>query len=492
MSPRKIRARRVVIVPPGAFLAASSPHERRRHPDHPFEASTIMKHRRPLSLRVPLALAQAIALALGCAAPALPASAQPSPQTRVVQNCEDSGAGSLRETYAGATDGDIVDLSKLACSTVTLTGGPVTSGVYPGTVTLRGSPQHRTTVSGNHASRVIVHDGDAIRVENLTIAAGFASDFAGGGCILSEGDVTLVDSTVTDCEVSTLGGTAAIGGAVRAKYTASLLHATISDSRAHAAAAAANGGGVHAAYLIADRQSSVSGNSAGSADGHPARGGGAFSLGGLRVHSTTFSGNKAGSGGAIYLGRASGNPSGQLINSTISGNVATDAGGGVMSANSLVVYNSTITMNRSGFDFGAGLYLGDLAVLSSSIVANNTSGGGLNAADVGGEAGTTIFGENNLIVASTLSLPDDTISDDPGLGPLADNGGGVLTHALLTGSPAIDHGANVLKLDSDQRDSVCAGRCQLAERSVGAATDIGAFEHGAPDRIFGAGFDLED
>lgn len=437
------------------------------------------------------ALARAIAFALlGSTAPK-PLSAAPAAQTRFVQNCDDAGPGSLRDAYAASTDGDVVDLSQLACSTITLTGGPAASGVYPGTVTLRGSQQHRVTISGNRAGRVIAHNGAAVRIEDLTITGGVAHDFSGGGCIFSEGDVTLVDSTVTDCEVSTTGATPAIGGAIRAKQVASLLHATVSDSRAHAAAAEANGGGVHAAYVITDWQSTVSGNSATSADEHPARGGGAFSLGQLRVRATTFFGNGAGSGGAIYLGVVKFS-SGEVVNSTISGNEASGAGGGINSANGLVVYNSTITMNRSGFDFGAGLYLGDFTILSSSIIAGNTSGGGLDAADVGGEAGTTILGENNLIPASTLPVPGDTLVGDPKLGPLADNGGGVPTHALLAGSPAIDHGVNFLDLYGDQRETVCAGTCQTAERTVGAATDIGAIEFGAPDRIFGARFDIEN
>jgi hypothetical protein len=55
------------------------------------------------------------------------------------------------------------------------------------------------------------------------------------------------------------------------------------------------------------------------------------------------------------------------------------------------------------------------------------------------------------------------------LGPLANNGGPTLTHALLAGSPAIDTGSNPLALSFDQRGSGFA-------RTAGAQTDIGAFE----------------
>lgn len=39
-----------------------------------------------------------------------------------------------------------------------------------------------------------------------------------------------------------------------------------------------------------------------------------------------------------------------------------------------------------------------------------------------------------------LNGPGDQINTDPLLGPLQNNGGPTLTHALLTGSPAIDAG----------------------------------------------------
>jgi hypothetical protein len=81
---------------------------------------------------------------------------------RVVQNCNDSGSGSLREAYASSLDGDNVDLTQLACSTITLTSGPITSAPDAGFVILQGPPDHTLTLNGNHADRVIVHHGSRI------------------------------------------------------------------------------------------------------------------------------------------------------------------------------------------------------------------------------------------------------------------------------------------------------------------------------------------
>jgi len=63
----------------------------------------------------------------------------------------------------------------------------------------------------------------------------------------------------------------------------------------------------------------------------------------------------------------------------------------------------------------------------------------------------------------------DRLTDDPLLGPLANNGGPTLTHALLSGSPAINEGGNPSALANDQRGSAFA-------RVVGVQADIGAVE----------------
>jgi hypothetical protein len=136
--------------------------------------------------------------------------------------------------------------------------------------------------------------------------------------------------------------------------------------------------------------------------------------------------------------------------------------------------------------------MGD-ADLRSTIVANNSTGDGLQAADIGGHAGAAITGAHNLVIASTPALPADTRAGDPMLAPLADHGGGVPIHALLAGCPAIDAGENPLALFHDERGLICppVGQCVEAERTIGPATDIGAFELGAPHHIFDDGFDPE-
>ncbi len=67
----------------------------------------------------------------------------------------------------------------------------------------------------------------------------------------------------------------------------------------------------------------------------------------------------------------------------------------------------------------------------------------------------------------------NNITGDPQLGPLADNGGPTLTHALVKGSIAVDAGSNPLSLAYDQR-----GVGYPREDSIGKP-DIGAYEYNA-------------
>ena len=83
-------------------------------------------------------------------------------------------------------------------------------------------------------------------------------------------------------------------------------------------------------------------------------------------------------------------------------------------------------------------------------------------------------------MSSEQPTPGDTITADPMLAPLAANGGLTLTHALMTGSPAINRGIPGT-FDYDQRGPGFP-------RVQNGVADIGAFEVD-PDRIFSNGFD---
>jgi hypothetical protein len=80
-----------------------------------------------------------------------------------------------------------------------------------------------------------------------------------------------------------------------------------------------------------------------------------------------------------------------------------------------------------------------------------------------------VTGSDNLIRTQGDFHYITTSTEDPLLGPLLDNGGPTLTHALGEGSPATDAGNNSQGLDADQRGAGFS-------RVVGLAADMGAYE----------------
>jgi hypothetical protein len=397
--------------------------------------------------------------------------------TRAVQNCNDSGSGSLREAYFLAGDQDTVDLGQLACSHITLTTGALSPPVNaPASVTLLGPASKQFVIDGSGIDSVLIHRGTGtLLINHLTITNGKHLGAYGGGCIYSAGTVALIASTVSGCRLTSTGNSVARGGAIFAKVDVSLLFSSVTGSTVYSPGSHSAGGGIYArkASLI---RSAVSGNTASSAPSY-ALGGGVFTTSSLYAQSSTISGNSASEGAAAF------GDSALIIDSTISGNDAF-AVGGVYARSYAQVYNSTIVKNTSFLsDYAAGLFVAtaNSITLQSSIVALNSIDA--TVVDIGASgAATTIVGANNLItaVAAGITVAGGTIVADPQIGPLGDNGGPTQTHALRWNSPAIDHGNNLRPLDFDQRG---------IERVKGASADIGAFEF--VEAIFGNNFDPE-
>ncbi|WP_405810764.1 CSLREA domain-containing protein [Streptomyces sp. NBC_00210] len=246
------------------------------------------------------------------------------------------------------------------------------------------------------------------------------------------------------------------------------------------------GGGIANDKNMTLRRVAVTRNSAG-------YGGGVFNTpdSHLNLIESTVSGNIAGEAGGIRF-----DDSGTVINSTIADNHVTDPGdrpgslggygGGVdiRGLGTVEFLNSTITGNSSTHGGGginiAPAYLDSLPApirdildlplghltLQNSIVAGNagegTSGDCEKAfADIASH-GHNMDGDGSCHLTAAGDLPSRT----PLVGPLADNGGPTDTSALLQGSPAFDAAAHCPA--TDQRGIT---------RPQGAACDIGAYEH---------------
>jgi len=292
---------------------------------------------------------------------------------------------------------------------------------------------------------------------------------------------------VYGCTVHADGGDA-LGGGIYAKHSVGLEFSTVSGNHVFSDTGYSYGGGIFAANALVAINSSVAYNRA-YGIGY---GGGAAARGAVFIHYSSIIHNAAQYDGALALFGSEYAGLLQIRGSTISGNFAYGQVGGIESNAALQIVASTIAGNIAVSGARAGGVVLDGAFpleIESSIIADNVAGAMTN--DISGNS-TTISGSNNIVTASTLVLPPDTIVEEPGLLPLADNGGATLTQALPAYSPAVDHGSNLGNFSTDQRYKEFnpdGSTRRTYERVVGAAADIGAFELGAGDRIFVNGFD---
>lgn len=280
--------------------------------------------------------------------------------------------------------------------------------------------------------------------------------------------------------------------------------ATISGmTMVNGSAPGGTGGGINNSGLLTINNSIIVGNSA------SLRGGGISNNGFLTINNSTISRNSSNVGGGIW------NTTGatvNLVDSTISDNDA-DFGGGIDSGGTSHIFSSTISGNSAFNGGGITNNPGGVVTLTNSTVTANTASEGGSGGGIANNGGT-ISARNTIIALNTAPTAPDvsktlnsqgynlignnagatitpTTGDqigtaalpvNPLLGPLQDNGGGTNTHALLTGSRAIDKG-NSPGSSSDQR-----GFPRRVDSPVilnaGDGSDIGAYEV-QPDQLAG-------
>ena len=332
----------------------------------------------------------------------------------VVTSNADSGPGSLRQAILDTCQGGDIsfDMGSVV-SPIGLTSGELELSKD---VVIDGPGADQLTIERASGSFRLfsVKPGVGAFFAFLTLANGDATTSpGGGGAIRNEGGLLQLAA------VDLVGNTAQVGGAI------------------------ANGDGVNQAVTF--------------------------------VIDSTLRGNVAiHEGGAIInLGADNfGNGGMGIYQSTISGNAAGTEGGGVYNtgANGYVeFFDSTVTLNRadkdsSGIGTGGGLHNDPESVpivIGNTIVAGNFAGASpASPDDVSGALDSFQASYNLIGVDTNLNLDSDGTNIigtaaspvDPRLGPLANNGGGIMTHMPLAGSPALDAGNN----DIAQVDTLCS------------------------------------
>jgi len=386
-----------------------------------------ISHRRLLPPLILIQLAifgglTAIALSLMAAVPAFAAGIVVNSSADTVSVGD--GVCTLREAIANAnTDSDTTGgdcpagsgddvigfAPALVNQTITLSGTELTIN---NNLSLNGPGANQLAISGGNASRVFSVTTGIVAISGLTIRDGHISSAHGSG-IYNSGTLTLDHVAVVSNTIS--AGNITDGGGIYNRGTLTVTHSAI-------------------------------------------------------ISNTNLGSNGRGGGVAVGAGRVS------IINSTISHNTANSTGGGIINTATgvLTTVNASVVHNRAVSFWGGGIYAEAPANLKNSLIANNTDNSGARDCYYLFIAPTSLG--YNLVENRgncSFSAGGDITGQEPKIGPLGDNGGPTLSHALLAGSPANDKipsGSSGCghTTTTDQRDYL---------RLQGRACSIGAVEY---------------
>jgi hypothetical protein len=301
-------------------------------------------------------------------------------------------------------------------------------------------------------------------------AGGAGGAAAGGGLYVQQGNISLLNDTLSgDFVQGGGGGSGGNGGNGGSKLALDIYRG--GPGGAGGAGGAAAGGGLYVQQgNISLLNDTLSQNSAqGSSGGSGGRGGsGATNL---------FAQASGGSGGA---GGAGGNAQG--------GGVYVPASNVTYTlANTLIAENTLVTgSGGAGGRGGAGDPTGRNAAKGSGGIATGPDvSGTVTSSDhdlIGVSDGSSGFNIGHGDLMGTIANPLN-----PLLGPLAYNGGPTQTMALLPGSPAIDHGDNHAPGQPTIDQRYFARR---VNGGISDTVDIGAYEFGSQPGMFTIGSEL--
>lgn len=461
----------------------------------------------------------------------------PTPETVTINvNTTDDelaldGNCSLREAIQAANTNTQVDACPAGGGTDTINvpagtyilGVPGTNGAH-GELVVRsnlnivGTDSSTTNLDGNHGDRILrIVQGVQANITGLTLEHADAKGSDGGGInnlgVLHLYNVNLSDNsaprwggglynegTAILNHVTISGGQANEGGGI---FNAIGWSLTIKDSIIRDNTSTSAGAGImtagptsltnvmvlantHGGGIVNYGQLDVTG---GTFDGNQGLGAVLHEQGSATFTNVTFSNNIASHGGAI-----SNYATLTIRNSLLHDNHAYDSGGAIDQQGTATLTNVTITDNDAG-RYGGGIN-SDFCERCPTSLLNVTLKGNSNANLYGNYGGFTLkntildYGPYGVNCATTVTSLGGNLSSDnscsayftakgdrnntnPRLGPLQDNGGPTLTHALLPGSPAIDKGLNPGCPKKDQRG---VARPQDGSGDGIIRCDRGAFE----------------
>jgi len=394
----------------------------------------------------------------------------------------------------------------------TIANGSTPSGSGAGLWKPTGGPWQAVSIRifhsrfvNNHAIATAQDDGGggiyAVGARELTLVGAEMTNNSGanGGAVYSLGSKTinLFDGTLTGNQATGTGGNPGNGGNAGAvgidgaDRFVNLCRMRLLDNMSNAYGAGLFTTVYDTTSHTRILDSTIQGNnSTGTSNAHT---GGVYLQGGpFTIRGSTFRANQAaGYGGLSIFDHQTSTlvrASGDITNSTFTGNIARTGLGGAINlqgSGGIVLQNLTIAGNRApcnvcfagGISNGPGL---DIS-MRNTIFFDNTGGNAYNPWAML----NPVVGSNNLqwpqvrpvSNQNEIAVTPGAVFADALLGALANNGGPTETMALEIGSPALDAGSAVGAPMLDQRGMPRHG-----------AIDIGAFER-QPDTIFRNGFD---
>jgi hypothetical protein len=399
----------------------------------------------------------------------------------------------IRDNVASASGGGVMADGSATIIDSLVTGNSANSG---GGLNAYILTARTSVISGNTAAT-----GGGIRSRYLTVADCTISENAAlqsGGGIWNSTRTRITSTTIADNEAGADGGGIYLSGSRDVEIIGSAILRNL---------AAGNGGGIHLNSLIDDLNVD-------------------FLMDACTIAENTTGNN----GGGLSFGSISNRVSAHILNSTVSDNHAVGDGGGVriqsILFDAVVLFRQCTISGNDAAGSGGGMRAtvnldGRLDLVHSTIARNTAAvqGGGLSASGSSSTSSpsstrvqSTIIADNSAPVGRDLALATGTplvvtyslIGDnagsplieapggspdasgnliggpvgggiDPLLGPLADNGGPTLTHALLSNSPALNAG-DPLVVAGQNGIPVYDQRGLPFTRISGGRIDIGAFE----------------
>ena len=301
-----------------------------------------------------------------------------------------------------------------------------------------------------------ISNAGEMTIVNSIVSRNGTSDGRGGGIDnASSASLTITNSTISENWASLCSLCSYVGGGISNAGEMTIINSTVSDNQG---IGIENTGGT--AVLARSTVTRSNGN-------------GIDNTGEMIVIDSTVSEN------SVYEGGGAGIVNREtltVVNSTVSGNSADSYGGGIWNDGALTLWSSTVTGNTAG-EQGSAVYAYEGSVIDTAFT--------LVEGDCASFIDDAIWVSNGYNIESPgdvcgFDQGTDQVNITEGqlnLGPLADNGGPTMTHAPLADpvvSIAIDQIPEAACLDADGEPLTEDQRG--VTRPQGPACDVGAFE----------------